>query len=67
MSYYRVGHIGSTKELMQCGCCSCRWWVATGCSVGVNDIRGTSWDGYKLVMDQCDISYNMVTCGYDAE
>ena len=41
--------------------------MATGCSVGVNDIRGTSWDGYKLVMDQCDISYNMVTCGYDAE
>ena len=39
--------------------------MATGCSVGVNDIRGTRWDGYKLVMDQCDISYNMVTCGYD--
>ena len=25
--------------------------VATTCSVGVNDIRWTSWDGYKLVMD----------------
>ena len=25
--------------------------VATGCSVGVNDVRWTSWDGYKLVMD----------------
>ena len=25
--------------------------VATGCSVGDNDIRWTSWDGYKLVMD----------------
>ena len=24
--------------------------VATGCSVGDNDIRWTSWDGYKLVM-----------------
>ena len=25
--------------------------VATGCSVGVNDVSWTSWDGYKLVMD----------------
>ena len=25
--------------------------VATGCRVGVNDIRWTGWDGYKLVMD----------------
>ena len=25
--------------------------VATGCSVGVNDIRWTGWDGYTLVMD----------------
>ena len=24
--------------------------VATGCSVGDNDIRWTSWGGYKLVM-----------------
>ena len=24
--------------------------VATGCSVGDNYIRWTSWDGYKLVM-----------------
>ena len=40
-------------ELMrQWCCCSCRWWpVATGCSVGVNDIKWTSWDGYKLVMN----------------
>ena len=25
--------------------------VATGRSVGVNDIKWTSWDGYKLVMN----------------
>ena len=25
--------------------------VANGCRVGVNDIRWTDWDGYKLVMD----------------
>ena len=25
--------------------------VDTGCSVVVNDVRWTSWDGYKLVMD----------------
>ena len=25
--------------------------VVTGCSVGVNDIRWTNVDGYKLVMD----------------
>ena len=25
--------------------------VATGCSVGDNDIRWTGWHGYTLVMD----------------